>query len=97
MSGSWPFEEPKDMPVFTTAEVIAGTDWIFFVTHDEEDGYWQFHGAGDSEHAQMISFASIYALEPKIAELADLPLGWCAWRDTKDAAWQRKINSREIK
>lgn len=97
MSHSWPFEEPKDMPVFTTAEVVSGEDWIFFVTHDEEDGYWQFHGSGDSEQAQMVSFAKIFSIEPKLAELADLPLGWCAWRDSANDPWQRKPNSRTIK
>jgi hypothetical protein len=26
----------------------------------------------------------------RLAELADLPLGWQAWRETKDARWTRK-------
>ena len=98
MSGSWPFEEPKDMAVFTTTAILAGEDWVYFVTHDDEDGFWQFHGEQDSgiEGAKLSSLEKLFTLEPRIAELANLPLGWCAWRDAPDAPWQRKTNSGKI-
>lgn len=37
----------------------------------------------------MISLAHMLKIEPRIAEVADLPCGWHGWRDSPDAPWQR--------
>lgn len=38
----WPFEDPQNVAVFTVRSILDGDDWIYYVTHDEEDGAWQF-------------------------------------------------------
>jgi hypothetical protein len=86
----WPFEDPPNVAVITTQAVLDGA-WISLATLDEEDGDWQFHtqGTPDEANARLVALRRIYELDPSIAELADLPPGGRAWRDSADAPWQR--------
>ncbi len=89
---SWPFTDPPNVAVFTSTRILDGDDWIHYVTHDEEDGAWQFHpysGPTPEVDARVVSLELITQLDERILELADLPLGWHAWRDQRGAPWQR--------
>lgn len=90
---TWPFLDPPNTAVITNVRILDGLDWVQFVTHDEEDGAWQFHPLGDQatvKEAAVSSLQRILAIEPRIEELADLPLGWHAWRHDEDAPWTRE-------
>jgi len=89
----WPFEDAPNVAVITTQDVLDG-EWIAYVSIDEEDGGWQFHSEGqsDEEDARVVSLRRIFTLDPSISQLADLPLGWRAWRRSPDAPWQRAQN-----
>ena len=89
---SWPFKDPPNVAVFTSKQILSGEEWIYYVSHDEEDGAWQFHpmsGPIAENQASVVGLRTILDLDPSLAILADLPLGWCAWRDEKGSAWQR--------
>ncbi|MDP9174329.1 MAG: DUF2185 domain-containing protein [Planctomycetota bacterium] len=88
---AFPFNEPGNVAVFTLKTIVFGGDPILHVTHDSDDSTWQFLGGGDAEEANaaLISLSEILSLDPTIAELADLPLGWHAWRRSKNEPWQR--------
>jgi len=88
---SWKFQEPPNVAVITNKKIIQSGDWIAYVSHDEDDGGWQFHNRDPLEegNAVIVSLRSIFELDESIGELADLPLGWHAWRERKDAPWQR--------
>ena len=92
MSG-WPFDEPQNLAVISNGKVIFGGEWIALVSHDEDDGGWQFLSHKTSPlkegDAVIVSLRKILRLDPSIAELADLPPGWRAWRRSKDSPWQR--------
>jgi hypothetical protein len=90
----WPFEAPPNVAVITSRAIVAGEEWIAFVSHDEGDGGWQFHGPEPIgvDEAVVVALRSILAKDGSIAALADLPEGWQAWRDGPDAAWQRAPN-----
>jgi hypothetical protein len=65
---------------------------ILEVSHDEDDGGWQFLcGSPDLEEddARVVSLQSIVQRDATIAELADLPLGHVARRKKVDGAWTR--------
>lgn len=88
----WKFSDPRNTAVFTTWPILRGEDWIASVTHDAEDGAWQFLGASGAtgvSAAAIIGLDEIAELDRSIVELADLPLGWRAWRESKGAAWHR--------
>jgi hypothetical protein len=83
--------------VITTADILKRGFPIVRVTHDEDDGSWQFHserGAPeDLAGAHVVALRTIVGMDPAIAELADLPLGWCATRSGPGGVWRRERNS----
>jgi hypothetical protein len=88
----WPFADPPNVAVFTSRRILSGQVSICFVTHDEEDGAWQFHprdGAANEGDAAVAGLQTIFELDPSVGSLADLPLGWSAWRDEGSSIWQR--------
>src|SRR5262245_46280006 len=95
---NWPFQDPPNVAVFTGKEIAEGRTWIYYVSHDEDDGAWQFHGVDgpprDEKDARVVSLRKIVELDPTIKSLADLPLGWCAWRDGQSREWQRQPKDR---
>lgn len=82
----------KNVMVMTTKSIVKNKLPIVYVSHDEEDGMWQFHDGSDveSEDALLVSLEEIVAIDNTIKDLYDLPLGWIAWRHTKDHAWKRQ-------
>lgn len=89
---AWAFADPPNVAVFTSRRITDGEDWIHYVTHDEEDGAWQFHpyrGPTTEAEAVVVGLRTIVKLDPAVAELSDLPFGWCAWRGSPDEPWQR--------
>lgn len=94
MSEDWPFDDPRDVAVFTLVSITDKTEQIVHVTHDEEDGSWQFL---DSRGARMddlmiVLLEYVTHLDPTVLELADLPLGWRAIRSSADEPWRREPN-----
>jgi hypothetical protein len=90
----WQFEDPPDLAVITLKKIIWEGDWIQTVTHDADDGGWQFldndQRSRKESDAAMVCLSEIVDLDPTIIELADLPLGWHAWRSSKDSPWHRQ-------
>jgi len=88
----WPFNDPKNVAVFTTKNIVREGKMALIVTHDEDDGSWQVLDGSDVdiENAMLISLYSIVKLDPSIAALADLPIGWKAWRTDVSSPWQRE-------
>ncbi len=90
---TWAFADPPNVAVFTSERILRGEDWIHYASHDADDGAWQFHPSGGitPEHeAAVVALHTIVDLDPSVNALADLPLGWHAWRPDRDAAWQRE-------
>jgi len=89
---NWPFNDPPNVAVFTNKRIVEKTDWIQRVTHDEDDGVWQFHPQNGTteEEASVVSLKTIVDIDPSILSLYDLPLGWCAWRKKQNEAWNRE-------
>ncbi len=93
MAMDWPFDDPARTAVFTSLRIIDGDEWVCRVTHEADDGAWQFHPHGGTpmREAAVVALEEMVALEPRLAELSDLPLGWHAWRESPEAAWQRAV------
>ena len=90
----WLFDDPPSLAAFTSKQILEGEDWIHYVAHDDyDDETWQFHGYSgptSEEDARIVALSNIVSRDQTITELRDLPLGWCAWRETKQSEWQRK-------
>ena len=91
-ANSWPFDQPRDCAVLTTREVIESGEPILRVIHDSDDHGWQFIGSSDGtwENSRMIALDEAVALDSSLLQLADLPIGWRAVRDSVDDEWRRE-------
>lgn len=76
----WPFDDPPNVAVIANKKIISSEEWIAYVSHDSDDGAWQFHtrlsDTVSENDAVLVSLQSIVNLDCSIAALADLPLGW---------------------
>ena len=85
----FPFRAAPDTAVITCCHVLAGAP-ILRVTHDEEDGMWQFlcGGEHDASEARVIALKEAYALDASLGKLAKLPCGCAAQRSSKTGKWK---------
>lgn len=85
----------RDGLVLTSRNVMyEGWPVLLVVHHDDEHETWGFvNGSGDTEAAadaaMMVHVQHVLDLDPSIEQLADLPLGWQAWRESCEAEWLR--------
>ncbi len=87
----WKFPDPPHTRVFLSEAVHSGIEPITYVSHDLEDGAWQFLGesmAGDGKPV-LSCFHHPVDADPNLKELADLPLGWWAERAKPGEPWFR--------
>ncbi len=89
----WMFDDPPNVATYTTRSIVEDGRWVARVSHDEDDGAWQFHDDDPSPKTEadgrMVTLRSMVARDATLIELADLPEGWRAWRDEPEAPWQR--------
>jgi hypothetical protein len=90
--------ESADGIVITARQVMEHGWPILLVTHDrDEPRGWQFvNGQGDTDdraNGVTVHAAHVVERDPSVAELADLPPGWRAWRDSEEQPWNRTPES----
>ena len=88
----WPFDDPENVATMTVRQITHGGQPILLVSHDADDGMWQFLTGGPVEmaDAMIVGLREVFEIDPSIAEVADLPLGWQAARSSAGAPWQRQ-------
>jgi len=89
------FKESQNTACFTCKHVLDGNADILYVSHDEDDGGWQFL-CGD-EHigsdARIVGLGEIVSLHTEINYLFEMPLGVFAERSDSKSAWEFYKNS----
>ncbi|HYX72451.1 MAG TPA: hypothetical protein VE732_06755 [Nitrososphaera sp.] len=91
----WPFDDPPSVAVITTTHIIRAGKPILLVSHDEDDGSWQFLPGDEisEDDAMVVGLGEILEIDSSLASLANLPLGWSATRKTKDSVWRLLKNT----
>jgi hypothetical protein len=89
---NWKFPDSPHARVFLSETVNGGTEPVTFVSHDAEDGSWQFLGdkMSDGGGPVISCFHHPIDRDPNLAELADLPPGWYAERGKVGEPWIRR-------
>lgn len=89
--GEWPFQDPVNAVCFTTKRVAREGYPVLLVTHDV-DGDWQVlcGTTNEEDQAMLVCLGCAFERNPSIREVADLPLGWTAWRDAPGKPWERE-------
>ena len=79
---NWKFTDPPHAHAYLSETVNNGTEHVTFVSHDAEDGAWEFLGDSMSDGGGPVVVCLHHPIDrdPSLAELADLPLGWYAER-----------------
>lgn len=87
---NWPFADKPNTASITTRQVLDGAP-ILHVSHDADDGGWQFlcGTTDDTADGRIVGLGQMYARDATLGELADLPEGWRAWRASPKHPWQR--------
>jgi hypothetical protein len=88
----WPFFDARNTAVFASKKIVFKGEWIYFVTHDQEDGAWQFHpydGLTPEHEVAVVSLEEMVRLDESLKMLSDLPCGWQAWRNSPNSLWER--------
>ena len=93
---SWPYQAGKNRAILTTKPVIQDQHPVLLVAHDD-DGDWQFlcGTTNEPDDGQLVCLGDILDRDPTLAEVADLPEGWCAAREAVGAAWTRELMDPE--
>jgi hypothetical protein len=89
----WPFADPKNVAVFTTTQIFRSGQPILRVSHDDDDGAWQFHtgvAKVETKDLMIVALEEMVEHDHTICELADLPCGWLAERDSIGGSWKRR-------
>lgn len=91
MATTWPFPDPEETAVITLWRILRGESPLRLVTHDEDDGGWQFL---DGEHvfeedAAVVALGEMVQFDESLLALADLPRGAYAWRAGAGQPWSR--------
>jgi hypothetical protein len=87
----WPFKEPAETRAYTTRFVLDKDFPILIVLH-QHDGSWEFL-CGTTEKAKdarEIFLGEAVELDSRLREVADLPVGWRAYRDSPEAPWMQE-------
>jgi len=99
---AWSFDVPPNAAVVTTTYVTRERLPILLVSHEaDEDGgiSWQFHcGNGDYSPSalQLVGLETILQLDPRLVEIAALPVGYVATRASLGGEWVVRKDEPEL-
>ena len=92
----WSFAEPENVAAISTVQVFRQEYPILLVSHDD-DGAWQIlcGTTSDPKDGIVVCLGCVYQKDKTIAEVADLPPGWTAWRDHLGDPWHCEQKAAE--
>ena len=77
--------------VFTTKFVLQDKKTITLVSHETEDGAWQFFSDDFFDNfedvVKIVGLSEIFELDSSLIELLDMPAGYSATRKGKHDKW----------
>lgn len=88
----WKFPDNLHARAYLSEDVSSGKESVTYVSHDEDDGAWQFLGNSMSDGGGPVLTCLHHPIDddPSLVELADLPLGWFAEREKPGEPWIRQ-------
>lgn len=92
----WPFADPVNVVAISTVRVFREGFPILLVSHDA-DGDWQVlcNTTAEPSDGMVVCLGCAYQRDKTIGELANLPRGWMAWRDSVMDCWHREPSASD--
>ncbi len=86
----FPFNEPENVAVLTCVHILEDNHDICYVSHDEEDGAWQFlcGKTHDISEGRVVALKEIFDMDSSVGELSSMPFGYEAERDDRFSPWK---------
>ena len=78
----FPFYDAPNTATITCCHILENGEPILYVSHDEDDGMWQFlcGKAHETDEAKLVSLKSVFDLDNSVGILKDMPCGYYAER-----------------
>lgn len=91
MANDWKFDQGRRVAAITTQQVLHKGYPILRVVHYDDDHSWAFTCGTTNNPADglVVSMECIVLRDPTLIEIADLPPGWGACRETVGGMWER--------
>jgi hypothetical protein len=88
----WPFDQRRSCASITMRQVLEGLEPILLVSHDADDGAWQFIGVTNAnvDDGRAVCLEDMVRVDPSVLKVADLPPGWQAIRERVGGPWMRR-------
>ena len=85
------FTEPENTACFTCVHVLEDNQPVVLVTHDNDDGSWQFLCGADTHEvsdARVVALIEMVKMDESLNVLFDMRMGFEAIRKTKEEHWE---------
>lgn len=85
----FPFYDAPDTATMICSHIMEKETPILYVSHDEDDGMWQFlcGKTHEIDEAKLVSLKWVFDSDNSIGTLSDMPCGFYAERNSKDDNW----------
>lgn len=85
----FPFSEAPNTASITCRHIMEGEESVTYVSHDADDGMWQFlcgreHGVDD---AGVVALQQIFEFDPSVGVLSEIPMGTAVARTAPGSDW----------
>ena len=86
----FPFEDAPNTACIVCRHVLDKEKAITYISHDADDGMWQFLCGGEHTEAdaRIVSLYFAYMLDQTIGQVADMPCGCYIQRETGKDHWK---------
>ena len=93
------FSEPENTACFTCKHVLEDKQPILYVTHDNDDGSWQFLCGVDShevQDARVVGLIEIVNMDETLNDVYELKMRYGVYRKSKGESWESfKISNKD--
>lgn len=85
----FPFYDVPDTATIICCHIVNDGMPILYVSHDEDDGMWQFlcGETHTTEEARLVSLGYVFDLDNSVGVLKDMPCGFYAMRENPGGNW----------
>lgn len=85
----YPFYDAPNTAAIICCHIIENNMPVLYVSHDEDDGMWQFlcGQSHELDEARVVSLKSVFDLDNSVGVLKDMPYGYYAERKTQEDIW----------
>ncbi len=85
----FPFYDETNTATIICGHILDEARPILYVSHDEDDGKWQFlcGQTHEIDEARLVSLKAVSDLDNSVGVLKDMPCGCCAERKTRNDNW----------